>query len=162
MFRLDSEAIMSRKLPTLIGIPALALLLYIPGCGGGGPHVLQSIDVSPNTAAGSTASYTATGNYSGSPMTVTPQPVSWYIMGPGIDPPPSGYTLAAAPYTGQRCAQFQAKTTEKYIVIAVAPVNPSAPNSGSVPTQVFDDLVIARTTTSEDGWVSATATLTCP
>ena len=153
---------MSRKPFTLIAVPAIVLLLSIPGCGGGGMHVLESINISPNTATGATAAYTATGSYSSSPLTVTPQPVSWYIMGPGIDPPPSGYMLAVAPYKGQRCTQFQTANAEKYTVIAIAPVNPSAPDSGAVPTQVFDDLVIARTTTSEGGWLSATATLTCP
>jgi len=104
----------------------------------------------------------ATGNYNTSPMTVKPQSVSWYLMGPGIDPPPAAYSLAVAPYTGQRCSQFQSKTAKTYTVIAVAPIDPKAPNSGPVPTQVFEDLVIARTATTEGGWVSATATLSCP
>lgn len=153
---------MSKTPAPLIAIAATLFLFSIPGCSGGGSHVLQSIDITPNTATGATASYTATGNYNSSPLTVTPQSVSWYIMGPGIDPPPAGYTLAVAPYTGQRCSQFQTKNAENYRVIALAPVDPSAPGTGNVPSQVFQDLVIDRIATSEGGWVSATATLTCP
>ena len=153
---------MSKSRLLCIAISVLALLSSIPGCSGGANRALQSISISPNTAAGAGASYIATGTYNTSPVTVNPQSVSWYIMGPGIDPPPGSYSLAVAPYTGQRCSQFQTKTTETYTVIALAPADPAAPNAGTVPGEAFDDLVIARTTTSENGWVSATATLSCP
>ena len=153
---------MSKKPFTLLIVSILALLPFLSGCGGGGNHQLESITLSPNSATGASASYIATGNYNSAPMTVKPQSVSWYIMGPGIDPPPAYYSLAVVPYTGQRCSQFQSKTAETYTVIAVAPIDPKAPNSGAVPNQVFDDLVIARTATAEGGWVSATATLSCP
>jgi hypothetical protein len=96
-------------------------------------------------------------------MTVTPLSVSWYLMGPAIDPPPNFYFLAVAPFTSQRCAQLSAsQTPATYIVIAIAPVDPTAPASGNIPTSVFSDLVIARTATAEGGFVSATATLSCP
>jgi hypothetical protein len=143
-------------------VMVVALLALIPGCGAGTNRVLDSINISPNTAAGATASYVATGNYNAPPMTVSPQSVSWYIMGPGIDPPPAVYSLAVTPYTGQRCSQFQTTTAETYTVIAVAPVDPAATNFGTIPSQVFEDLVIGRTATAEAGFVSATATLSCP
>lgn len=148
------------RLPVVIVVVVLPSL--IPGCSVGANRALESINISPNTAAGATASYIATGNYNTSPMTVNPQSVSWYIMGPGIDPPPALYSLAVTPYTGQRCSQLQTKTTETYTVIAVAPVDPAAPNSATIPSQVFEDLVIGRTATAEGGFVSATATLSCP
>jgi hypothetical protein len=153
---------MSRNPFTLIGVPATALLSFIAGCGGSANRVLESINISPSAAAGATASFAAAGNYNTPPSILTPQSVSWYIMGPGIDPPPSSYSLSVAPYRGQRCSQFQTKTPEIYTVIAVAPVDPTAPISGAVPSQVFEDLVIARKATTEGGFASATATLSCP
>ncbi len=143
-------------------IVVAGLLSSIPGCSVGANRALESISISPNTAAGASASYIATGTFNTSPLTVNPQSVSWYIMGPGIDPPPAVYSLAVTSYNGQRCSQFQTKTTETYTVIAVAPVDPAASNSGTIPSQVFEDLVIGRTTTAEGGFVSATATLSCP
>ncbi|HXR39173.1 MAG TPA: hypothetical protein VN776_08770 [Terracidiphilus sp.] len=153
---------MSRKPVHFIAVPALVLLLSIPGCGNGANRQLQSISISPSSASGASASYTATGAFNPSPMTVTPLSVSWFIMGSGIDPPGSAYSLANGNYRAQRCSQVQTETTLDYVVLAVAPADPNAPSSGPIPTQVFQDLVLARTMTSEGGFVAGTAALTCP
>lgn len=152
---------MSSKPFPLKLIPAIALLAFIPGCSGGN-RTLDSLSIFPVTTNNAPYTYTAAGTYNTSPMTVNPQPVSWYIMGPGIDPPPAAYSLLPAAYTAQRCSQIQNKTPTTYTVIALAPVDSTAPNSGTVPNQIFQDLVITRTMTAEGGFVSATAKLTCP
>ncbi len=153
---------MSRKPFPLTLIPAIALLAFIPGCSGGMNRTLDSISIFPITSNNAPFTYRATGTYNTSPMTVNPQSVSWYIMGPGIDPPPAAYSLATAAYTAQRCVQIQNKNPLTYTVIALAPADPAAPNSGPVPSQVFEDLVITHTMTMEGGYVSAAITVTCP
>jgi len=153
---------MFRKPAQFIAIPAALLLFSIAGCVADSDRVLQSISISPNTATGASASYTATGTYSSAPVTVTPLSVSWFVMGPGLDPPGPGYALAPGAFQAQRCSQVQSKTSQDYVVIAVAPANPNAPSSGPMPSQVFQDLVTAHTITSEGGFVASTAALTCP
>src|SRR5581483_2293294 len=101
----------------------------------------------------------ATGTYSASPVTVEPVAVSWFIMGPAIDPPGPGYSLAPGKYTPIRCNQATPYTAH-YTVIAVAPSNPKAPPSGPMDSQVFSDLVIHHTRTLEAGFVAGTAKLT--
>jgi len=58
----------------------VAMVLLV-GCGAGDPmgHQLQSITVAPATATaqGQAVQFTATGYWSGSPATVTPQSASW-------------------------------------------------------------------------------------
>jgi hypothetical protein len=83
-------------------------------------------------------------------------------MGPGIDPPPAGYTLVAGSYLANHCVQTTNQSPLSYTVIAVTPTDPNAPTTGAIPAQVFNDLVLARTSTVEDGFVSATAQLICP
>ena len=152
---------MFRKPAQFIAIPAALLLFSIAGCVADSDRVLQSISISPNTATGASASYTATGTYSSAPVTVTPLSVSWLIMGPGLDPPGPGYAETPGVFQAQRCSQVQSKTTTNYVVVAFAPADPNAPSSGPMPAQVFQDLVTAHTMTSEGGFVAATAALTC-
>ncbi len=82
-------------------------------------------------------------------------------MGPAIDPPPPGYSLVDGSYIASHCVPASNPSPINYIVIALAPIDPNAPMAGAIPSQVFEDLVIARTTTTEGGFVSATAQFTC-
>ena len=52
--------------------------------------------------------------------------------------------------------------SERDRLIALAPADPKAPKAGGVPSNVFQDLVIARTKTAEGGFVASTAKLICP
>lgn len=144
----------------LAGSSLLVLLAALAGCSASMNRQLVSISVTPASASGAPVSYTATGTYNASPMTVTPLPVSWYIMGPAIDPPGPGYALAKGSFIATRCEQGN-PLPGPYAVIAVAPADPHAPVSGSMPTQVFEDLVINHTKTSEGGFVAGTAKLSC-
>jgi hypothetical protein len=97
--------------------------------------------------------FTAVGTFSMSPTTVNSLPVSWYLV--SQSPPPANYTLTSQPFVTQ-CQTFA-------VVVAVAPTNPNAPTSGTIPNQVFQDLVIAHTTTSEGGFVASTPqNIACP
>ncbi len=149
---------MSRNIAPLFALPAL---LAIASCGGTANRQLLSLSVSPATGTGASVTYTATATYTSSPVTVTPAMVSWYIMGPAIDPPGPGYSLVNGSYVANRCSQIPGPTPETYTVIALAPMALNAPNSGSMSSQVFSDLVIHHTTTEEGGFVAATAHLTC-
>jgi hypothetical protein len=82
-------------------------------------------------------------------------------MGPGIDPPPASYSLVSGSYIAGHCLQDTNQSPLNYTVIALTPTDPNAPSTGAIPAQVFDDLVIARTTSTEGGFVSATAQFTC-
>jgi hypothetical protein len=121
---------------------------------------LESISITPASASGAPVTYAATGTYNASPMTVKPLPVSWYIMGPAIDPPGPGYSLSKPDLIEMRCEEAN-PVAGTYTIIAVAPADPSAPISGSMPTKVFEDLVITHTSTSEDGFIAGTAKLRC-
>ena len=124
---------------------------------------LESITLSPASAKGAKAKFTATGKFNTAPTKVTPIPVSWYLMGPAIDPPPPGYSLVDADFKPVRCNASAANPVEfHYTVIAVAPADPKAPKSGSMPIKVFEDLVIQHTKTSEGGFIAGTAKLACP
>jgi hypothetical protein len=149
--------------PTRIASPTvvLALVSILTGCSAGpADRQLVSISISPNTATGAPVSYTATGTFSDSPVTVTPVAVSWFIMGPAIDPPGPGYALAPGKFSPERCSQGTPYAAT-YTIVAVAPSNPKAPNSGPMDSQVFSDLVIQHTKTIEDGFIADTAKLTC-
>jgi len=68
----------------VIFIPAIGIL---SGCGSS--RQLQTLSVSPaSTAAeGGQAQFTATGQFSSMPMSVSPASVSWWQSPPIIDPP---------------------------------------------------------------------------
>jgi hypothetical protein len=154
---------MRERLSRLFPVPLLVLVSIFAGCSGTNtPHVLQSISITPASASGPGSSFTAIGSFSGAPTTVSPLPVSWLLMGPAIDPPPPGYTLVDGSYVASHCVQTTNQSPLNYTVIALAPVDPNAPMSGTIPSQVFEDLVIARTTTTEGGYISATAQFICP
>lgn len=124
---------------------------------------LESIKVTPAGARGAKATYTATGKFNATPFKVEPLHVSWYLAGPGIDPPPPYYVLTPESYIAGRCNEKAANPVEiHYTVIALAPANPKAPQSGLVPRKVFQDLVIDHSKTAEGGFVAGTAELACP
>lgn len=104
---------------------ALILLLAVTSltlaCGSS-TRQLQSITVNA-VANGQQIQFVATGTFSASPTTVSPLPVSWSFA-----PPPPQYTLTTQPFT------FQCDFTGSYPspLIAWAPSNPHASNSGSM------------------------------
>lgn len=125
-------------------------LLPLLGCGSSSRQ-LQSITTD---AVGMIQfQFTAAGNFNASPTTVHPLPVSWFLV--SQNPPPADYTLTSQPFA-TACQSFA-------VVIAIAPTNPNAPSSGTIPSQVFQDLVVAHTTTSEGGFVvSSPQNIACP
>ena|ERR1039458_1609370 len=126
-------------------------LLAILGCGGSNRQ-LQSITA--NSQGMIQFQFSAAGTFSASPTSVNPLRVSWYVIPSGEDPP-FGYTISSQP--------FATSCHTGTVVIALAPANPNAPTSGTIPTQVFDDLVIAHTTTAEGGFVaSSPQNVACP
>jgi hypothetical protein len=126
-------------------------------------RLLESISVTPDSAKGAKAAYVATGKFNLPPLKVEPLHVSWYLSGPGVDPPPPYYSLSASLDKPNRCNEIAANPVVfDYTVIALAPANPEAPKSGRVPAKVFQDLVIDHAKTSEDGFVAGRAKLVCP
>jgi hypothetical protein len=118
------------------------------GCGGSGgsSRQLQSIAV---TGTGMVQlQFTAAGAFNASPVTVNPLLVSWYVVNP------TPYTLTSQPFQS---------ACQDAVLIAVAPIDPMAPATGTIPGQVFQDLVTAHTTTLEGGFVASSPQfLACP
>jgi hypothetical protein len=124
---------------------------------------LESIKVTPASARGAKATYSATGTFNEPPVKVEPLHVSWYLAGPAIDPPPPYYSLTGESDKPARCNEVAANPAVfDYTVIALAPADPKAPSSGTIPWKVFADLVIDHTKNSEGGFVAGTAKLVCP
>lgn len=141
-----------------LGVTIVTALISSSGCGSS--RQMQSIAIDPATisvASGSQAPFTASAQFSAAPMNVNPASVSWMIIGPGFDPAGPGYALSAQPFNGI-CIGPPGSV---YVVVAFAPVDPNAASNGSMPAQVFDDLVIQHTTNAEGGFVAATAQMTC-
>lgn len=136
-------------------------LLNVSGCGGSNRQ-LQSISINPAsvTAQGGQAQFTASGQFTNSPMTVTPVSVAWFEIPPAFDPPgdPIGFMRTSQPFTAN-CLGFSPGTIT---VAAFAPMDGNAPADGSIPLQVFLDLTLRHTTTQEGGFVASTAQMTCP
>lgn len=140
------------------GLCALALsaLLTLTSCGNGPPRVLQSITVNAATSLSGT-SFTATGHYNTAPMTVNDIQVAWFETGPAVDPVPKwDYTMTRAGFKGM-CSGGPAQP----YVIAYAPMDPNAPESGSMPFNVFEALVVQRSVTQDGGFVAGSTTLQC-
>ena len=102
--------------------------LLLPGCGYQGPHLLESITISPNPAVTTIGSVqlVATGIYSTSPKIVTPLQVNWY--GPAYP----GNSGSATPCAVDRCPTISSTGllscgtgfTGTFTVNATAPLNP--------------------------------------
>ena len=132
--------------------------LAISGCGS--DRQLESISVTPSSAAnvkaGTQVTFTAAGQFNMSPMTANPARVSWRAAGPAIDPAGmNSYSLTDQP------SMFTCPAPGTFIVTAYAPTNPNAATDGSVPAQVYQDLVTSHTMSAESGFVAATAQVTC-
>jgi hypothetical protein len=124
---------------------------------------LESIKVTPASAKGAKAAFVATGTFNLPPDKEEPLHVSWYLAGPGIDPPPPYYLLTGGSHKPGRCDEMAANPAVfDYTVIALAPADPKARDSGVVPSKVFQDLVIDHSKTAEGGFVAGTAKLVCP
>jgi hypothetical protein len=144
-------------------VTVLLAAVAFGGLGCGGSRQMQSIAISPATmtaATGASAQFAASAQFNMSPMTVNPASVDWTIVGPGFDPPPPGnssYSLSNKPFN----IPCIGSSGSNYVVIAFAPVDPNAAQSGSMPSKVFQDLVMQHTTSQEGGFIAATAQLTC-
>jgi hypothetical protein len=122
--------------------------------------MLQSLAVSGGTTTAvprnGTATFTASGQFNMAPMSVNPVAVSWAEFEAGLDQVPgTGYSLTAQPLT------ITCFLPGVVTIVAFAPVDPNAPASGTVPTQVYQDLVGSRTRSAENGFVAATVQITC-
>jgi hypothetical protein len=113
-----------RKVSPLLLAASVAL-----SCGTSNPsnRRLQSITINV-LGRGAQVQFTATGNFSSPPLTVTPLPVSWSL---GLMAPPSKtlqYTLTTQPY------EYVCPGPGQYgPITVVAPADPSAPQSGTLP-----------------------------
>lgn len=133
---------------------ALAFCSILSGCGAN-TAMLQSITISPASQS-SAAQFVATGTFSDGTK-VSPLPVSWFIIVvPDIDPAP-GYHLTTSPFS-QQCVQGE---NGSFLVTAFAPQNPKAPSSGSMPENVWADMINASVP-SEGGFVGGSAHFNCP
>jgi hypothetical protein len=146
---------------TLCGLSFVFILAVeaLSGCGGSSRQ-LQSLSVSPasaNAQAGQ-AQFTATGQFSSMPMSVSPASVSWWQSPPIIDPPSAmfGLGLTTQPFTAQ-CSGFTGPIT----VTAIAPMD-AGNTSPSISSTTFAHLVLQHSATQESGFVAATATMSCP
>jgi hypothetical protein len=115
---------MNRLWFLILLLPVTSLTL---ACGSGSSsnssRQLQAITID-EVVNGQQVQFTATGTFSASPTTVSPLPVSW-----SLDLPPREYTLTTVPYTFLQC-----ESAGPYFlpIVAVAPVDPNAPSSGSI------------------------------
>lgn len=145
-----------RNLLFLVFILAVGVLI---GCGSN--RQLQSLSVSPaSTAAqGGQAQFTATGQFSSMPTSVSPASVSWWQSPPIIDPPSNmfGLGLTTQPFTAQ-CLGFTGMTIT---ITALVPADPGNLNP-SISSTTFAHLVLQHSATQESGFVAATATMSCP
>lgn len=137
-----------------LSFAVVSMALGLSSCGQSGNGMLQSISISPSGPSGS-AQFVATGTYSNG-KTVTPLPVQWFIIEAVVDPAP-GYQLTATPFS-QACTTGQ---NGSFLVTAFAPQSANAPSSGSMPENVWADMINAKVVT-ENGFVGGSAHLNCP
>jgi hypothetical protein len=136
----------------ILAAQSVVALLAAALCCGGSNRQLQTITA--KSTGMTQLQFTATGLFSASPASVSPLPVSWW-EGPALLDPPFVYTLSSQPYS------IECRTDNS--VIAIAPTDPNAPATGSIPAQVFEALVSTETGTAEGGFVaSAPQSISCP
>ncbi len=134
--------------PILATLSASLFLAATLACGSSNRQ-LQSIAITPTGAIEGNMiqlQFVAAGAFNTSPTAVNPLPVSWYVVPQDTA---AVYTLTGQPFS------IMCQTGSS--VIALAPMNPNAPSSGTIPTQVFQDLVINHTITAEGGFVASNA-----
>jgi hypothetical protein len=147
------------KLRSALTALSLICALLLSGCGGQ-DRMLRSIVIGGGSTTAvprnGTATFTASGQFNMAPMNVDPVAASWAEFEAGIDQVPgSAYSLSTQPFS---ITCFLPGTVT---IVAFAPANPKAPATGTVPTQVYQDLVGSRTMSAEGGFVAATAQITC-
>ena len=146
--------------PATLFYTSVALLAAFAISGCGSDRQLESISVTPssvaNVKAASQVTFTAAGQFNMSPMTANPARVSWRAVGPAIDPAGmNSYSLTDQPFT------FTCPAPGMFTVTAYAPTDPNTAADGSVPSQVYQDLVTSHSMSAEGGFVAATAQVTC-
>ena len=90
--------------------------------------------------------FVAAGAFNASPTAVDPLPVRWYVVPQATA---AVYTLTSQPF------DIACQTGSS--VIALAPTDPNAPKSGTIPSKVFQDLVIDHTVSEEGGFIASIA-----
>jgi hypothetical protein len=149
-----------KRLCKLLFIVFILAVGALTGCGGSSRQ-LQSLSVSPASTAAQAgqAQFSATGQFSSMPTSVSPASVSWWQSPPIIDPPSNmfGLGLTSQPFTAQ-CFGFTGMTIT---ITALAPMDVSNLNP-SISSTTFAHLVLQHSATQESGFVAATATMTCP
>jgi Mn2+/Fe2+ NRAMP family transporter len=147
-----------KRLGDLLFVVFILAIGALSGCGSS--RQLQSLSVSPaSTAAqGGQAQFTATGQFSSMPTSVSPASVSWSQSMPVFDPPSTmfGLAMTSQPFTAQ-CFSFTGPIT----ITAIAPMDPGNLNP-SISSTTFTHLVLQHSATQESGFVAATATMNCP
>jgi hypothetical protein len=139
---MDMNSLFRFSIPLLLAGTVGAL-----GCGQSSRE-LQSIMITSPGGSGTESILKASGTFSRSPTNMSPLPVSWYAIGPGLTPPDPVYSLTSQ--------SFVLGCGTGIVAVALAPTAPNAPTSGSVPSQVFQDLVLNHALSTEGGYVSAT------
>jgi hypothetical protein len=114
----------------ILAYATLALFAAFVMSGCGSDRRLESISVTPSSAANVKAAtqvtFTAAGQFSMSPMTVSPARVSWRAAGPGIDPAGmNSYSLTDQAFI------FTCPGPGMFTVTAYAPTNPNAAADGA-------------------------------
>jgi hypothetical protein len=149
-----------KRLCKLLFIVFILAVGALTGCGGSSRQ-LQSLSVSPASTAAQAgqAQFSATGQFSSMPTSVSPASVSWWQSPPIIDPPSNmfGLGLTSQPFTAQ-CFGFTGMTIT---ITALAPMDVSNLNP-SISSTTFAHLVLQHSATQESGFVAATATMNCP
>jgi hypothetical protein len=128
---------------------SLVLLGIVGVLGCGQPsRKLQSITIASPAGSSTETILNASGTFNISPTDVKPLPVSWYAVGPGLQQPSPVYSLTSQSFVWGCGAGI--------VAVALAPANPNAPTSGSIPSQVFQDLVLTHALSTEGGYLAAT------
>ena len=137
--------------------PFLFLLLLISvaislACGASAPRVLQTVSVNPASAdamnyPSGSVPFVATGYYSKSPLTVSPETAAWTACSSTQGQPTNNVTLSS---TG--VAQCNAGVSGTYMVVAAVPD----------PAFKCDGVEIPYICGASCGTVIGMATLTCP
>ena len=139
----------------LLSAAILLVVLGTTACGSSSRR-LESITIS--SGGNVSMQYSATGIFNKAPTTVSPLPVSWYIVNSSVisdvSPPDYGYTLTTQPYSLNPCVLTDT-------VVALAPMDPNAPTSGGISAKVYQDLVVTHSVSVEGGFVAAASPANC-
>jgi hypothetical protein len=132
--------------PIFATLSASLFLAATLACGGSNRQ-LRSISITPTGVIEGNMiqlQFVAAGAFNASPTAVDPLPVSWYVVPQATA---AVYTLTSQPF------DIACQTGSS--VIALAPTDPNAPKSGTIPSKVFQDLVIDHTVSEEGGFVAS-------